>query len=454
MHEVQRNKQLGIILDSIADGVFTIDLSNNITYFNSAAERITGISRDQALGQKCFEVLRTNICQTACALQKTIENGKELINLHVNILNSEGCTIPVSISTAVLRDENDEIVGGVETFRDLSTIEMLRKEIRSQYTFENITSKNREIHNILDILPDIAQSGSTVLIEGPSGSGKELFAHAIHNLSGRKGKFVALNCAALPDTLLESELFGYTKGAFTEAKKDKPGRFALAEGGTIFLDEIGDVSAMLQVKLLRVVQEKEYEPLGATATIKADVRIVVATNRNLSQLVAQGSFREDLFYRLNVVRLSLPPLSRRREDIPLLIEHFLQKFNAIKGKDIEGISEDALDILMKHNFPGNVRELENIIEYAFVLCHGRMIEVEHLPNELLSAAIRNNSQQTIPDSRPLHQAEVKTIMGVLHKYGGNRRKTAACLGINKTTLWRKMKKYGITYPPVDDLPPS
>lgn len=452
MHEGEHNRRFDIILDSIADGVFTTDLDNNITYFNHAAERITGISRDQALGQKCFDVLRANICQTACALRKTIESGKELINLHVNILNSEGRTIPISISTSVLRDENDSVVGGVETFRDLSTIEMLRKEIRNRYTFEDIISKNHEIHSILDILPDIAQSCSTVLIEGPSGSGKELFARAIHNLSGQKGKYVAVSCAALPDTLLESELFGYVKGAFSEAKKDKPGRFKLAEGGTIFLDEIGDISTALQVKLLRVLQEKEYDPLGATATVKADVRIIVATNRKLSQLVAQGSFREDLFYRLNVVRLSLPLLSRRREDIPLLIEHFIQKFNAGKGKDIEGISEDALDVLMRHDFPGNVRELENIIEYAFVLCHGRVIEVEHLPHELLGAAIRSDNQETIPDSLPFYQAEAQKIKEVLHKYGGNRRKTAAYFGINKTTLWRKMKKYGITYPPADDHP--
>jgi PAS domain S-box-containing protein len=445
MHEGQRNKQLDIILDSIADGVFTIDLDNTITYFNHAAERITGISRDQAVGQKCFDVLRASICQTACALRKTIESGKELINLHINILNSEGRTVPISISTSILRDENGEIVGGVETFRDLSTIEMLRKEIRSQYTFQDIISKNHEIHSILDIIPDIAQSGSTVLIEGPSGSGKELFARAIHNLSGRKGKLVAVSCAALPDTLLESELFGYLKGAFTEAKKDKPGRFKLAEGGTIFLDEIGDISTALQVKLLRVLQEKEYEPLGATATVKADIRIVVATNRNLSELVARGAFREDLFYRLNVVRLFLPPLSRRREDIPLLIEHFIQKFNAIKGKDIEDISEETLEILMRYDFPGNVRELENIIEYAFVLCRGRVIEVEHLPNEFLGFISRSDNQETRPDSFPLDHAEAQTIKEALDKHSGNRRKTAAYLGINKTTLWRKMKKFGIAY---------
>jgi len=448
------NRQYEKILDSIADGVFTIDRNNNITFFNRAAEKITGISRNQAVGQKCFDVFRANICQTACALQRTIESGEKIINLHINILDSEGRTIPISISTSVFRNEDGEIVGGVETFRDLSVIEMLRNEIHSRYSFAGIISKNHEIRNIFNILPDIATSDSSVLIEGPSGSGKELFALAIHNLSKRKGKFVALNCAAMPDTLLESELFGYKKGAFTEAKKDKPGRFAIARGGTLFLDEIGDISTALQVKLLRVLQENEYEPLGATATVKADVRIVAATNRTLTELVARGTFRQDLFYRLNVVKLMLPPLSSRREDIPILIEHFILKFNAMKHKDIETISENALDILMKHDYPGNIRELENIIEYAFVLCHGIIIEPHHLPQELLDTVNMGDNKSTKPTGAPLRQAEAITILEILRKHGGNRVKTAADLGINKTTLWRKMKKHGITYPPTDKIHPD
>ena len=446
MSEKLLNGRRDTILDSIADGVFTVDRDSNITFFSRAAEKIIGISQDQAVGQKCFDVFRANICQTACALRKTIETGRELINLHINILNSEGRTVPVSVSTSVLRDEKGDIVGGVETFRDLSTIETLRKEIRSQYSFGDIISKNHEVRGILDILPDIAASGSTVLIEGPSGSGKELFARAIHDLSGRKGDYVALNCGALPDTLLESELFGYAKGAFTEAKKDKPGRFKLAEGGTILLDEIGDISTALQLKLLRVLQEKEYEPLGAVATIKADVRIIAATNKILSKLVARGSFREDLFYRLNVVRLSLPPLSRRREDIPYLLEHFIGRFNAIKGKDIVGVSDETLDIFMRYAFPGNVRELENFIEYAFILCHGRVIEAGHLPRELLESGPAKEGKGIKPAPGPLETSEARTIIEALREHGGNRRKTAAHLGINKTTLWRKMKKYGLSYP--------
>ncbi len=259
-----------IILDSIADGVFTVDKDWHITSFNRAAERITGMLSEKAIGQKCFDVFHTNICQTACALRETLKTGKEIIDQPVNILNGEGKIIPVSISTAVLKDEKRNIIGGVETFRDLSALEALKKEISRQYSVDDIISKNHNIQEIFDILPDIAESESTVLIHGESGTGKELFARAIHNLSRRKKfPFVAINCGALPDNLLESELFGYKKGAFTDARKDKPGRFAIAEGGTIFLDEIGDLPLFLQAKLLRVLQEKEYEPLGAISPSKS-----------------------------------------------------------------------------------------------------------------------------------------------------------------------------------------
>lgn len=260
-------------------------------------------------------------------------------------------------------------MGGVETFRDLSAIEQLRREIDQRYTFQDIVSKNHEMRRILDILPDIAASDSTALIQGPTGTGKGVVARAIHNLSRRKRhRFIAVNCGALPDTLLESELFGYRKGAFTGADRDKPGRFALAQKGTLFLDEIAGISTALQVKLLRVLQEREYEPLGATQTVQANVRVIAATNQPLGQQVARGVFREDLFYRLNVVKIDLPPLARRREDIPLLVQHSLQKFNAEQGKQVRRFSQDAMRRLMQHAFPGNVRELQNIVEYALVLC--------------------------------------------------------------------------------------
>jgi PAS domain S-box-containing protein len=430
------------ILDSIADGVFTINQDKIITFFNKSAERITGITKDKAIGQYCFDVFHANICEKSCALEKTIKTGKEIIDLPINIINSEGKIIPISISTAILRDEKGKIIGGVETFRDLSIVEKLKKEITKQYTFEDIVSKNYYMQKIFDILPDIAKSDSTVLIEGPTGSGKELLARAIHNLSNRKNKpYVVVNCSALPDILLESELFGYVKGAFTDAKKDKPGRFAIAEGGTIFLDEIGDISPALQSKLLRVLEEKEYEPLGSTESKKANVRIIAATNKNLSELVKKGTFREDLYYRINVIKIKLPPLSQRKEDIPLLVNHFIEKFNLLKGKTISNVSDDVLEFFMKYDFPGNIRELENIIEHAFVLCKGPVIEMQHLPEELFQHNI--TKKEPIND---LEQAQAKVIIDTLKKYSGNKTKTAKELNIHKTTLWRKIKKFKIKYP--------
>ena len=447
MTETSEQHVREVILDSIADGVFTVDDDWNITSFNRAAEEITGISRDEAIGRKCFDVFQANICQTNCALRNTMESGQRWVDRRVDILNSRGEKVPVSISTSILRDENDQAVGGVETFRDLSAIELLRKEIDDRYTFQDIISKNHQIRQILNILPDIAASDSTVLIEGPTGTGKELVAKAIHNLSKRaERKYVAVNCGALPDTLLESELFGYMKGAFTDAKKDKPGRFALAEGGTLFLDEISDISTALQVRLLRVLQEKEYEPLGATTTVKANVRVIAATNKVLSEQVAHGVFREDLFYRLNVVRIVLPPLADRREDIPLLVNHFIQQFNTEQGKQIAGISEDALALLMRHSFPGNVRELQNIIEHAIVLCRNDRIEAGCLPTELADGPLLDNGAEPEPTGNPLLEAEAETILRTLREHGGHRGKTAVALGIDKSTLWRKMKRYDITHP--------
>jgi PAS domain S-box-containing protein len=433
------------ILDSIADGVFTVDQELNITSFNRSAEKITGVSREEAIGQKCFDIFRANICQSTCAIKQSIKSGEEVVNLGINILNAKGCKVPISVSTSVLRDEEGNIIGGVSTFRDMSMIESLRKELSQQYIFEDIISKNNKIRQILSTLPDIAASNSTVLIEGPSGSGKELFSKAIHTLSNRKGKFIALNCAALPDSLLESELFGYKKGAFTEAKKDKKGRFALAEKGTIFLDEIGDISPALQLRLLRVLQEKEYEPLGGTVTEKADVRVIAATNKCLSELISCGHFRDDLYFRLNVIKIVIPPLCDRKEDIPLLIEHFISRFNALKEKEIERVSPEVLTMLMKYEFPGNIRELENIIEYCFVLCHGPEITKEHLPAEFAEYMSEVANESISRTTAPLMNAEAAVIMDALQKFDGCRLVTAEYLGIEKTTLWRKMKRYGIHY---------
>jgi len=436
-----------VILDSIADGVFTVDRDWRITSFNRAAERITGISRQEALGKPCCEVFRAEICESDCALRRTMETGKSIVNKAVAVIDAQGRRIRISISTALLRDENGRVIGGVETFRDLSVVEELRKELTRRHTFEDIISKNHAMWRLFDILPEVAQSDSTILVEGESGTGKELFARAIHNLSPRCEKpLIAVNCGALPDTLLESELFGYKAGAFTDAKKDKLGRFALAEGGTIFLDEIGDVSPALQVRLLRVLQDRTYEPLGSVESARADVRVIAATNQDLGRLVENGSFRRDLYYRVNVVRLLLPPLRDRRDDVPLLIDHFIGKYNRLREKDVTGVSPEVLSILMNCDYPGNVRELENIIEHVFVLCRGGTILPKHLPCHLQPAR-----PSTVPAyGSSLEEVEARFIYEALRRNGWNRAAAARELGIHPTTLWRKTRKLGIEYPTKDE----
>lgn len=436
------------ILESIADGAFTVNRKFEITSFNRAAEIITGFDRNEAIGMKCYNVFRANICIADCALNKSIKTGEDIFNQRYTIKDVDGDDVKVAVCTSVLRNSNDQMIGGVETFRDISSLACLRKKIATKYNFHNIISKNHKIQKIFSILPAISKSDSNVLIEGESGSGKELFARAIHKLSCRNGPFVALNCAALPDTLLESELFGYKKGAFTGAIKDKPGKFSLAENGTIFLDEIGDISPALQAKLLRVLQENEFEPLGSTNTVKTNARVVAATNKNLRQMIKNNEFRSDLFFRLNVIHISLPPFSERREDIPLLIQHFINKLRILKRKNIQTVCPAVLNVLMQYDFPGNVRELENIIEHCFAMCRDTVIDIESLPEEVRKSVIDTVIEQDdTAGANPLSNAEASTIIAALHRYGGHRNKTADHLGVDKTTLWRKMKKYNITYPP-------
>jgi PAS domain S-box-containing protein len=434
------SSEVRMILESVADGVFTVNADFTVTSFNPAAERITGVPANQALGKPCCEVFRAEICESDCALKRTIRSGKPVVNIPVYILRADGVRVPISVSTAVLRDAEGRLVGGVETFRDLSLVMELRKEVEKSYSFEDIISRNARMQEIFAILPDVAASESTILIEGESGTGKELMAKAIHSLSPRRGKpMVTVNCGAIPDTLLESELFGYKAGAFTDAKKDKPGRFAMAQGGTLFLDEIGDVSPALQVRLLRVLQEKCYEPLGSTQSVQADVRILAASNKNLRNLVDQGAFREDLFYRIQVFRISLPPLRERKEDVPLLTRHFIDKFNRLKGKDITGPSPEALSALMEYSWPGNIRELEHAIEHAFILCRGGLIEPTHLPFALRPP---NSERDHPPTGFSLAELEDWAIREALLRNKGKKTAAARELGVNKTTLWRKMKKMG------------
>jgi PAS domain S-box-containing protein len=436
-----------IILDSVNEGVFTVDPDWRITAFNRAAERITGVPRQEAIGSPCCDVFRANICERDCALRRTMQSGRPIVNATAHIVNQRGERVPIRISTALLKDNDGRIVGGVETFQDLTQVEQLRKELQARYTFEDIVGRSPAMMRLFEIVPQIAASDSTVLVEGPSGTGKELFARAIHNLSPRKkGPFVAVSCAALPDTLLESELFGHKAGAFTDAKRDKPGRFALAEGGTIFLDEIGDVSPAMQVRLLRVLQERVIEPLGGVQPLPVDVRVIAATNKDLATLVRSGRFRDDLYYRIRVIHLRLPALKQRREDIPLLIDRLVARFNRLQGKDIAGVSDEVMARLMEHDYPGNVRELENIIEQAFVLCRGGMIELGHLPPELRPAGPHGAEGSQVMN---LEAIEKLFITETLQRRKGNRRLAARDLGIHVSTLYRKIKALGINTPERD-----
>jgi PAS domain S-box-containing protein len=433
------------VLDSINEGVFTVDTAWRITAFNRAAEQITGVDRQDAMGRRCCDVFRASVCESACPLRRTMSSGRPVMNATAYIVDHDGRRVPIRISTALLRDDEGDVVGGVETFQDLTQVEQLQKALQASYTFEDIVGRSPAMTRLFDVLPQIAESNSTVLIEGGSGTGKELFARAVHNLSPRgKKPFVAVNCAALPDTLLESELFGHKAGAFTDARKDKPGRFALADGGTIFLDELGDISPALQVRLLRVLQERVIEPLGGVSPVPVDVRVVCATNRDLKEQMRSGAFREDLYYRVNVIHLRIPELKQRREDIPLLVDHLVEKFNRLQNKSIAGVSDEVMARLMDHDFPGNVRELENIIEQCFVLCRGELIELHHLPLDL-----RPPESEAPAPFRSLEAMEKHLIATTLKRRAGNRKLAAQDLGIDVSTLYRKVRRWQIDVPEVD-----
>ncbi len=445
----------GSAIDAITDGVFTVDTEWRVTSFNSSAERITGTARESALGRPCCDVFRASICETQCALRQTLTTGRPVVNQVVYIVNAHGVRVPISISTAVLRDEHGGVIGGVETFRDLAEAGALRRERDGAVTCADLVGRSSAMSRIFEILPVVAAHDITVLIEGESGTGKELAARAVHELSPRRQKrFVAVSCAALPEALIESELFGYRAGAFTDARRDKPGRFAVADGGTLFLDEIGDIPLALQAKLLRVLQEREYEPLGGVEPVRADVRVLAATHRDLAALVEEGRFRSDLYYRINVFRVLLPPLRDRRDDIPLLTEHILARLAPAHGKDLAGVADEALALLLAHDYPGNVRELENILEHAAVLCQGGLVQVADLPPYLWqdagprsSAAARDSRPPAVGRRRTLREIETVLIEDALRQHHGNRTAAARALGIDPSTLFRRIKAAGIDVPP-------
>lgn len=437
-----------LILDSIADGVFTVDRNWRITSFNLAAEIITGWEREDAIGSFCSDVFHSSICGKNCAVAEALYTGKPVTNRSITIEAADAKRKPISISAAPLLDVVGNVIGGVETFRDLTVEETLRKQLMQRFTFDEIISKSPAMQRYFDILPDIALSDSTVLILGDSGTGKGLLAEAVVNSSSRRDKpFISVNCGAIPETLLESELFGYRSGAFTDARKDREGRFSAANGGTIFLDEIGDIPHSLQVKLLKVLEEHVYEPLGSNESIKVDIRVIAATNRDLKALVEEGTFRDDLYYRLNVVNITLPPLRDRKEDIPLLIEHFIDKFRAEKQKDISGVSDKVLTHLMHHSFPGNIRELENIIEYGFILCPGGLIQEHHLPDSFHLDEPADSYDKNLQNGvLSLEQIEKQAILGALQRNKWKRMMTCRELGISKDTLRRKIERYHLENP--------
>ena len=381
------------IMDSVADGLFTVDTGMHITHFNKAAEEITGVTREEAIGKPCYEIFQTEACTGACPMVEAIATGQS-INREVEITDRKGRRKFISVTSSTLYDCAGGVMGGVETIRDLTPITSMKEEIREKYSFRSIVSRNPSMRRLFDVMEDIAASEATVFIHGESGTGKELFARAIHELSNRRnGPLVTVNCGALPETLLESEIFGVRKGAFTGATENRPGRLELCNGGTFFLDEIGDLPLQLQVKLLRVLENHEFQPLGARTPMKADVRFITATHRNLEEMVAQGTFRRDLYFRINIVTLNIPPLRERREDVPLLIDMAIQRFNLTYNKHVRTLSPDVLKILLTHSFPGNIRELLNLIEQSVILCKGSEITLEHLP---AGFGVENHAQNQLP----------------------------------------------------------
>ncbi len=432
-------KRIYAIMDSVADGLFTVDEGMHITHFNKAAEEITGVSAVEAIGKPCYEIFKSEACTGACPMVEAIATGQS-IQREVDITDRKGRKKLISVSASTLYDAAGNVMGGVETVRDLTPITSIKEEIREKYSFRSLVSRNPAMRRLFDVMEDIATSNATVFLHGESGTGKELFARAIHDLSPRReGPMVTVNCGALPETLLESEIFGVRKGAFTGATENRPGRLELCNGGTFFLDEIGDLPLPLQVKLLRVLENHEFQPLGARSPIKADVRFITATHRNLEEMVAEGTFRQDLYFRINIVTLNIPPLRDRREDIPLLVDMALQRFNLTYNKKVRAVSPEVLKLLLTHAFPGNVRELLNLIEQSVILCRGTEITLDHLPTSFLS-----QTQEQSPTTR--RSGKIPTageLQSLLQRYSGNRAEVARELNIDRTTLWRWMKRLGV-----------
>lgn len=428
----------GHLFDGLPEGVFTIDTEWKINSFNTRAEKLTGFKKEEIIGKYCWQVFQSGKCRHECPFEDIFNNGDPCTDQEMTIVNHKGLIKKILVNAAPLKDKNGIIAGGIESFSMAPQVSGKKIPFQVMEIFEGMVGKSRVMKKIFDKLPDIAQSPVSVLITGESGTGKELIARAIHNLSKQQNNsFQAVNCSALAETLLESELFGHEKGAFTGADHSKQGRFELAANGTFFLDEIGDMKPSLQVKLLRVLEQKEFERVGSGIPIKLSARIIAATHQDLHAAQETGRFRKDLYYRLRTIPIHLPPLRERTEDIPLLVTYFIKKFNHQYNKQVRLVDPAVLSFFSSYAWPGNIRELERVMEHAFVFVKGPIIFSRYLPANTEFEAIiplRTSSGKT---------SERNRILQALIKTGHKRSQTAALLGISRSSLWRKMKTHGL-----------
>lgn len=439
-------RELETIFHAVKEGIVTVDEHASIRQVNAAAGQMLGEDISDITGRPARDVFSGSMAPAAEALERTLATGREVEEFHVEVSLPRCGDKVFVVSTAPMG--NGEPGGAVLTLRDLTHVTRLEKQLASDHNYQNMIGRSAPMLEVFDLIENVAETDSTVLIYGESGTGKELVAAALHYTSPRaNGPFVKVNCAALAEDILESELFGHVKGAFTGAIKDRVGRFEAANRGTILLDEVGDISPRLQLRLLRVLQEREFERVGDTRPIRVDVRIIASTNKDLLQRIHENTFREDLYYRLNVVRIELPPLRERRSDIPLLIDHLRGKFNRIFKKEIAGVSPEALELMMRHPWSGNVRELENCLERAFIVCHENVIRPEHLPREVvLAPAPGTAAARMIPE--PLHSRELsrEVVLDTLSKTDWNIAKTARLLGVARNTLYQRIRNYNLLRP--------
>jgi PAS domain S-box-containing protein len=429
------------ILDHFPEGVFLINTRWQVGYFNQMAEEITGYTREEVMGKFCWDVFRADMCQKDCPMRISMSTGEVLVDQEVEITTKAGMKRLILVNTAQIKKPGNVVLGGVETFHHLTCPEAAAKA--DDRGFAAIAGVSPRMQEIIQSLPVIAASDSNVLIQGESGTGKELVARVIHQHSPRsKGPFVAVNCSAIPETLIESELFGHERGAFTGAVSSKPGRFELAKGGTLLLDEIGDLKPELQVKLLRVLEVKAFMRVGGTRKIPLEARIMTATNVDLMEAMRQGKFRDDLYYRLFTVPIDLPPLREKREDIPILVKCFLEQLNRKFNKKVRGVDPKVMKILCRHSWPGNVRELQHVLEYCFVFAKGPLITERHLPR-LESSWAGRELELPLADKAmsPLQSLEKKTILMALQMSQGSKQDAARILKISRSKLWRKMRLY-------------